>query len=112
MLYNAHFILKFGWISIKIEIVIHDIRKNLKIFCHTPGKTGSAIELKLFQAFHLLLKVFRFEAFVNRIEGKSFTSKSTSVIFDEKYFYRLLSTINNNIDVKSIDFRYNIAVMQ
>ena len=32
------------------------------------------------------------------------------MIFDEKYFYRLLSAINSNVDfiVNSIDFRYNI----
>ena len=50
----------------------------MKIFVTPPGKTGSAIELKRFSDVHLLLKVFRFEAFVNRITGNSFMNKSTS----------------------------------
>ena len=76
MLYNAHFVLKFGWISIKFERVIHNISK--KYFVTLPGKTGNAIKLKLFSGIHLLLKVFHFEAFVNRIADKGFMSKSTS----------------------------------
>ena len=36
---------------------------------------GSAIELKLFSGIHLLLEVFRFEAFVNCIVGKSLRTK-------------------------------------
>ena len=49
-----------------------------------PGKMGSAIELKLFSGIHLLLKVFCFEAFVNRIAMcKNFTQ--VGVIFNKKY---------------------------
>ena len=62
-----------------------------------PGKTGRN-STKPFSGIHLLLKVFRFEAFVNRIAGNSLTEKvQVGVIFDEKYFYRLLSTINSNL---------------
>ena len=55
---------------------------------------GSAIKLKL-SGIHLLLKVFCFEAFVNRSTGKSFTNKvQVGVIFNKKYFigtYRQLT---------------------
>ena len=70
-----------------------------------------AIKLKLFSGIHLQLKVFHFEAFVNCITGNSFMTKvQVGVIFDKKYFYRLLLAINSNIDfiVNSIDFQYNI----
>ena len=41
----------------------------------------------------------RFEAFVNRIEGKSFTNKSTSRCdFRREIFYRILSAIKSNVD--------------
>ena len=75
------------------------------------GKTGSAIKLKLYSGIHLLLKVFCFEPFVNRIAGKSFMNKSTSKYnFDKKYFYRFLLAINYNVDfiVNSINFQYNM----
>ena len=70
---------------------------------------SSAIELKLFSGIHLLLKVFHFEAFVNRITGNN---KSTSRCdFRQEIFYRLLSAINSNVDfiVNSI---YNKIFMQ
>ena len=52
-----------------------------------PGKTGSAIELKLFSGIHILLKAFRFEAFVNCITGNSFTNKvQVGVIFAKNIF--------------------------
>ena len=87
------------------------VKKIWKSFVTPPGKTGSVIKLKLFSGIHILLKVFRFEAFVNRIAGKGFTNKRTRRCgFDENYFYRLLSAINSNVDfiANSIDFRYNI----
>ena len=97
---------------LKLRELFTIVGKNFwKSFVTPPGKRGSAIKLKLFSGIHLLLKVFRFEAFVNRITGKSFTSKSTSRCdFAENYFYRLLSAINSNVDfiVNSIDFQYNI----
>ena len=41
MLYNAHFALKFGWISMIIERVIHDSRKVFEnLSSHPQGKTG------------------------------------------------------------------------
>ena len=55
--------------------------------------------------------MLHFEVFVNRIAGKSLQTKvQVGVIFDEKYFYRLLLAINSNIDfiVNSIDFWYNM----
>ena len=43
--------------------------------------------------------MFRFKAFVNRIAGKSLQAKvQIGVIFDENYFYRLLSAIDSNVD--------------
>ena len=38
------------------------------------------------------------------------TKVQVGVIFDEKYFYRLLLAINSNVDfiVNSIDFQYNM----
>ena len=76
---------------------------------------GAAIKLKLFSGIRLLLKVFHFEAFVNRIMGKSFTNKSTSRCdFWREMFYRLLSAIDINVDfiVNSIDFQYNKTFVQ
>ena len=73
---------------------------------------GNAIKLKLFSDIHLLLKVFRFEVFVNHSMGNSFMNKSTSidVIFNEKYFYRRFLAINSNVDfiINSINFQYDM----
>ena len=66
----------------------------------------SAIELKLFSGIHLLLKVFRFKAFVNH-SAVLRTKVQVGMILDGKYFYRCLSAINSNIDF-IIDFQYNM----
>ena len=50
-------------------------KKFLKSFTTLPGKTGCAIELKLFSGIHLLrIKSVQFEAFVNCSAGNSFTN--------------------------------------
>ena len=70
------------------------VDKNL--FSHPQVKR---VVLSSWNFTYVLLKVFRFEAFVNRITGKSFTNKSTSRCdFIWEIFYRLLSAINSNVD--------------
>ena len=62
----------------------------IKSFVTSPGKTSSTIELKLFSGIHLL-KAFRFEAFIIASWVRVLQTKvQVGVIFDEKYFYRLL----------------------